>query len=102
MAHSFRVNQWNVVRNIYIPSLMPFLFNGISNAMGFGWRAVIIGEVLSQPLKGIGSRMRDAQNYLNVSELIGWTLVAILTGFLFETLVRRMERSIMRWKNIPS
>jgi len=102
MAHSFRVGRWNVIRHIYIPSLLPFLFNGMSNAMGFGWRAVIIGEVLSQPFRGIGSRMRDAQNYLNVSELIGWTLVAILTGYLFETLVRKAEQKLMRWKSVSS
>lgn len=98
MAHSFKVSQWNLIRNVYIPSLMPFLFNGISNAMGFGWRAVIIGEVLSQPFHGIGSRMRDAQNYLNVSELLGWTVIAILTGYLFEMFVRRAEGVMMRWK----
>jgi NitT/TauT family transport system permease protein len=102
MANSFRVSRWNVIRHIYVPSLLPFLFNGMSNAMGFGWRAVIIGEVLSQPFRGIGSRMRDAQNYLNVPELIGWTLVAILTGYLFETLVRRAEKSLMRWKSVAS
>lgn len=102
MAKSFRISRWNMFRHIYIPSLLPFLFNGTSNAMGFGWRAVIIGEVLSQPFRGIGSRMRDAQNYLNVPELIGWTLVAILTGYLFETLVRKAEKSLMRWKSVTT
>lgn len=102
MANSFKVSRWKVIQHVYIPSLLPFLFNAISNAMGFGWRAVIIGEVLSQPFRGIGSRMRDAQNYLNVPELIGWTLVAILTGYLFETLIRNAEKSLLRWKYVAS
>lgn len=98
MARNYRVPRTRVIRDIYLPGIASFFFNGLSNAMGFGWRAVIIGEVLSQPLHGIGSRMRDAQNYLEVSELIAWTLVAILIGSVFEWMSSLLKHSLMPWK----
>jgi ABC-type nitrate/sulfonate/bicarbonate transport system ATPase subunit/ABC-type nitrate/sulfonate/bicarbonate transport system permease component len=72
---------------IYYPAGRSTIFDGISSAMGFGWRAVIIGEVLSQPVHGIGSQMKEAQAYINVSEIIAWTVAAILISYVFEKII---------------
>jgi len=66
--------------------------------MGFGWRAIIIGEVLSQPQYGIGTLMQEAQTYLLVKELIAWTLIAIIISYLFEFSVRKIEQKALVWK----
>lgn len=98
MAQLYSVRKRRILREIYFPSLLPWLFSGISTAVGFGWRSVIIGEVLSQPRYGIGSMMQDAQSFLLVSEVIAWTLVAVIVGALFEWLIRRIEQTTLRWK----
>ncbi len=98
MAHLYHIKKWRILRDIYWPSILPFLFSGISTSMGFGWRSVIIGEVLSQPRFGIGSMMQDAQSYLLVSEVIAWTLIAILAGAAFELIIRGVETRSIRWK----
>jgi len=98
MGHVYKVSRNRVLAEISIPSILPFLTGGISNALGFGWRAIIIGEVLSQPLMGIGTRMQDAQIFLMVSELIAWTLVAIVISYIFEAIMRFAERKIVTWK----
>jgi NitT/TauT family transport system permease protein len=98
MAKLYSVRRRRILRDIYIPSLLPWLFSGVSTAVGFGWRSVIIGEVLSQPRYGIGSMMQDAQSFLLVSEVIAWTLVAVIVSALFEWLIRRLEQSTLHWK----
>lgn len=98
MAQLYSVRKRRILREIYFPSILPWLFSGISTAVGFGWRSVIIGEVLSQPRYGIGSMMQDAQSFLLVSEVIAWTLVAVIVGALFEWLIHRFEQSTLRWK----
>ncbi|MFW5645287.1 MAG: ABC transporter permease [Bacteroidota bacterium] len=100
MGAVYKVKRKHIMRDIYLPSILPFLTGGISNALGFGWRAIIIGEVLSQPIKGIGTRMQEAQSYLLVSELIAWTLIAIIISYIFESLVRSIEKRIMVWKQV--
>jgi NitT/TauT family transport system permease protein len=60
---------------------------------------VIACEVLSQPHFAIGTGMQNAQTYLLVAEVLAWTLVAILLGYLFETLINRLEKKIIRWRD---
>ena len=98
MGHVYKVNKRRILLGISIPSILPFLTGGISNALGFGWRAIIIGEVLSQPFMGIGTRMQDAQIFLMVSELIAWTLIAIIISYIFEALMRMVETKIVTWR----
>jgi len=99
MAHLYSIPGRRILREIYFPSILPWLFSGFSTAVGFGWRSVIIGEVLSQPKFGIGSMMQDAQSFLLVSEVIAWTLVAVIVGSCFEWLIRRIEKRMLRWKS---
>lgn len=98
MARVFRVSPFQRLIGIQLPSVTPFLMSGISTAIGFGWRAIIIGEVLSQPRYGIGAMMQDAQSFLLVSELIAWTLLAVIIGFIFESWVVIIEKRIIHWK----
>ncbi len=97
MASVYRVEKTRVMKELYIPSIFPFLFSGISTAFGFGWRAIIIGEVLSQPEFGIGSRIEYAHAYLMVGDLIAWTLIAVMISYIFDKLIRGIEKRIVRW-----
>lgn len=98
MARFYRVNRRRVITDVYIPSIAPFAVSGISSAVGIGWRAIIVGEVLSQPRYGIGASMHTAQSFLQVDKLIAWTVVAVILSYLFEFLIRRTEKSILKWK----
>ena len=98
MARIYRVSHHKIIQKVYLPAIVPFIFSGASSAMGFGWRAIIIGEVLSQPQFGIGTAMQTAQTYLLVNEVIAWTIIAIIISSFFEMLLRRVERKIVVWK----
>ena len=98
MARFYRVDNRRILTGVYIPAVMPFIISGASSAMGIGWRAIIIGEVLSQPVYGIGTRMQTAQTFLNVEAVIAWTLIAVLISFAFEKLIRWGAVNIIQWK----
>ncbi|MFC2151926.1 ABC transporter permease [Bacteroidota bacterium] len=98
MSRIYKVDHIKIVKEVYLPAITPFIFSGASSAMGFGWRAIIIGEVLSQPKFGIGTLMQTAQTYLIVNEVIAWTIIAIVISSLFEFLIRKVEKSIVIWK----
>ena len=98
MAQFYHISNERIIREVYVPAIAPFVVSGISSAFGIGWRAIVIGEVLSQPEFGIGSRMHTAQSFLNVDVLIAWTLIAILISFLVEKLIRWGEKKCIKWK----
>ena len=98
MARIYKIGQQKIIKDVYLPAITPFIFSGASSAMGFGWRAIIIGEVLSQPQFGIGTLMQTSQTYLLVDQVIAWTIIAILISYLFEIVIRRIEHRIVIWK----
>lgn len=99
MATFYRVSRQRIIREVYIPAIMPFIISGASSALGIGWRAIIIGEVLSQPVYGIGTMMQNAQTFLNVDAVIAWTIIAVLISYVFEKMIRLAESRFIIWKS---
>ncbi len=98
MSRVYQVEKIKIIKEVYFPAITPFIFSGASSAMGIGWRAIIIGEVLSQPKYGIGTLMHSAQTYLIVNEVIAWTIIAVIISYLFEIIIRRIEKAIIVWR----
>ena len=98
LARFYQVSDRRIVTEVYIPAIAPYAVSGISNAVGIGWRAIIVGEVLSQPQYGIGTFMQSAQAFLQIDKVIAWTVIAVLLSFLFERLIRFGERKLLKWK----
>jgi len=98
MAKFYRISRRRIIYEVYIPAIMPFIISGASSAMGIGWRAIIIGEVLSQPKYGIGTMMQAQQTFLNVDAVIAWTIIAVLISYGFEKIIRWSEHKIVVWK----
>ncbi len=98
MAEFYRIGKPRIIRELYIPAIMPFIISGASSGMGIGWRAIITGEVLSQPKYGIGTLMQAAQTFLNVDAVIAWTIVAVLVSYVFEKVIRWSERKLIVWR----
>lgn len=100
MIQVYKLSKAQILHSVYLPSISAFLFSGASTALGFGWRAIIIGEVLSQPVYGIGSRMREAYGYFEVKEVISWAILAVLLSFVFDMLLSGLEKLTVKWKRV--
>jgi len=98
MARIYKIKKWRIIGEIYFPSLVPFLIAAVSTAFGIGWKVVIAAEVLSQPKYAIGTSLQLSKIYLNINEVFAWTIVAVLLGYIFEKLVRLIEKSAIKWK----
>lgn len=99
MASFYRVSRRRLLTEVYFPAIMPFIISGASSAMGIGWRAIIIGEVLSQPKYGIGTIMQEQQTFLNIDAVIAWTIIAVIISYVFEKLIRWSEHRIVIWRD---
>ena len=99
MAWVYKVSKFRIAKEVYLPAIMPFVISGASSAMGIGWRAIIIGEVLSQPRYGIGTVMQTEQTFLNVDAVIAWTIIAVFLSYVFERIIRLTEKRIVVWRD---
>ncbi len=98
MAKVFEVKPDKVLKNIYIPSVMPQFKASLATAMGLCWKAGIAAEVICRPEFSLGSGIYDAKIYFNSPDLFAWTAVVIAISVILEkTVVRLLKRS----KEVP-
>ncbi len=100
MAKVYEVGKSRILREIYLPSISAYLTAGVSTAMGIGWKAVIAAEILSQPKYSIGTRLIEAKIYLEIDRVFAWALLAVALSFIFDNLLRIVEKRTMKWKTI--
>lgn len=98
MITIYNVSWQKQLKQVILPGLLPRIASGFSLGMGYGWRAVVVGEVLSRPQWGIGDRMAHAQNYFNADELIAWTVVLIIISYVFDKLIDSIKNRLIKWQ----
>lgn len=97
MARMYKVKPWRMVRELYLPSILPYLLAGASIAMGIAWKVIIAAEILSQPSLAIGSRLMIAKIDFATAQVFAWTVVVIIISFILEYLLKAMENSLKTW-----
>lgn len=100
LARSFRMSRAQILRKIYLPSILPYFFSGARLAFGFGWRVSLVAETLGSS-DGIGYRLRQAADLVQTDQVFAWTLTLVLLMLALEGgLLKPMERRLFRWKPI--
>lgn len=92
MAKVYRLSRLQILKRIYVPSVMPFFRTACSSALGLGWKAGIAAEVLTVPKRSIGRMISESKLYLLTEELFAWTLVVIVLSLLLQKIMLRLLR----------
>lgn len=87
MAKVFNVALPIKIRNIYLPSVIPYLLSGCQTGVGLAWKSGIAAEIIGLASHSIGNRLYKAKLYLEMSELFAWTIVIILISIIFEKVI---------------
>jgi NitT/TauT family transport system permease protein len=100
MSSLFRVPRAVVFRRLRLPSAAPHLLAGAKSALGLSWKVVVAGEVLSQPIRALGTGMQDARVQLETGSVFAWAAASVLlcglTEWLFGLLVKTRGRDVVR------
>ena len=87
-----------IARDVILPGALPSIATGARLGIGFGWRAVIAGEMLAGQ-RGLGWMIFTAQQVdLTAQVILGMTLIGIMWIVLDRYLLRPLEAdTIQRW-----
>lgn len=88
MSKIYNVKKAYIVKDLYMPSIRPYLMTGIMNALGISWKVTVAAEVISFPKVAIGSRLFESKLYIETSEVFAWTFVVVLLSFIFEYAIK--------------
>lgn len=95
-AEVYEINGWRRIRYFYIPSLFPYVENGVKATIGLCWKSAVAAEVIGLPSSSVGARLYDAKVYLASSELFAWTVTIVVLASLFEWAVKVLLSLIRR------
>ena len=91
-----RLSPWAKVRQLVIPSAMPYIFTGLRLSLGVGWMVLIAAEMLAQN-PGLGKFVWDEfQNGSSAS--LARILVAVFTigliGFMLDRVMQALQTAV--------
>ena len=64
VAKVFGLNKRRTFREVYLPSLKPYLISTCTIGLGFAWKSGVAAEVIGLPAKTIGNQLYYAKVYL--------------------------------------
>jgi NitT/TauT family transport system permease protein len=87
MSSLFRVPRREVFLRLRLPAAAPHLIAGSKNALGLTWKVVVAGEILSQPVRALGTGMQESRILLESAGVFAWAAAAIALCGLTEWLL---------------
>lgn len=90
LAKVYRLQKLQVLRRIYVPSVLPYFRAACGSALGLGWKAGIAAEVLTVPKASMGRMISESKLYLLTEDLFAWTLAVVVLSLLLQRIILRM------------
>jgi ABC-type nitrate/sulfonate/bicarbonate transport system permease component len=97
MTLVFRPTREQVFRMLVLPSIVPHVLTAWKVTVGFAVRVVIVAELVGAST-GVGFRMLQEQSLLNMSGVLAWTLVLVVSGLGMQSLISMAEARLLRWR----
>ncbi len=92
----YKIKRKKLISTFYIPSIMPYFSSALLSSIGLGWKAGIAAEVLCTPKLSIGLKIFEAKTYLENVELFAWTLSVIVISLIFEILITKLLKILLK------
>ncbi len=96
-AYSMGASYLQVIRHVILPSAMPDILIGMRIAIGFGWTTLVAAEMVAANV-GLGQMVLNASNFLRTDIVIMGIVVIGVVAYLFDLLMRWVERKVVPWK----
>jgi ABC-type nitrate/sulfonate/bicarbonate transport system permease component len=96
-ARSFGAGRIDMFRHVVIPYTLPFIANGIRNAIARGFVGLLIIE-MTVGSGGIGTQVIRSMRQFNTARMFAFVAVLLVTALTLITLSRRLEARVSRWR----
>jgi NitT/TauT family transport system permease protein len=95
VSKNFGIKQPQLMWKVIFPAAFPQIANGIHLALGTAWIFLVAGEMVGAQ-SGLGYQIIDARNNIRADILLATILVIGLIGLLLDTLLKVIEKRILK------
>lgn len=99
VGRSFRASEGQMWRHIVLPSSVPFIMTGLSQAVAMGLVGVIVGELFTA-LAGLGAVLSFESNAYHTARVLVVILTVMILGVFFRSLLRLVQNRVAPWFTI--
>ena len=98
MARAFDVPRQRVIRQVLIPSLLPFLFAAARYCFALGWKGLVVAEVFGG-MDGAGWTIKFWYDAHRAHAVIGYALFFVIFALVFEKFMfDQLSKRLFRWR----
>jgi NitT/TauT family transport system permease protein len=96
-ARMLGASERQLVRHVFIPSALTWIFSSLHTAVGFAIVGAVVGEYLGSS-KGIGYVISQAEGVFDTTGVFAGMVVLMLVVLVVDFFVNKLERRLLRWK----
>jgi NitT/TauT family transport system permease protein len=98
MAVTFKAQQRMLIRQVYLPQLMPYIFSAFRYAFGVTWKVVALAETFGLKY-GIGYMFFFWFGQFNMIQVMAWVVTFVILMLILEHGVfARLEHRAFAWR----
>lgn len=96
-AEALGYTRWQRLRHVILPAAVPHTLVGVRIGVASAWLALVVAETIATD-SGIGFMINNARDFLRTDIVIVGLLVYALVGLVMDSIVRLVERWLLRWR----
>jgi len=94
MAWVFRVRPHKVIRDIYLPAVLPHVVSAASSGLGFAFKSGIAAEIIGLARGTIGANLHSARIFLMTADVFAWTIAIVILSYAMEKIFTLMMKKV--------
>ena len=96
-ARMLGANQRQLLRHVYLPSAMCWVFSSLHTSVGLAFVGAVVGEYLGSS-QGVGYLILQAEGAFDINTVMAGILVLTVFALALDGLVGRLEKRLMKWQ----
>jgi NitT/TauT family transport system permease protein len=96
-ARMLRASEAQLMRHVYIPSALAWIFSSLHTSIGFALVGAVVGEYIGAS-RGIGYLVAQAQGTFDTTGVFAGLLLTSVVVLLIDMGINRVEDYLLRWR----
>ncbi len=96
-ARMLGMNERQMLRHLYLPAALSWMFASLHAAVGFALVGAVVGEYLGSAA-GLGYRIQQAEGSFDVTGVFSGMLVLAIFVLVIDAIVSIIERRLLVWR----
>jgi len=98
MSQAFGRSPQRIRRDVYLPTIVPYLFAAVRMSFAVAWKVEALTEVFGGT-NGVGFQIRSEYQLFNITGVLAWMALFVVFMLLVERLVlRKLENRVLAWR----